>query len=85
MLLVACFIDGFLNQTHFGIGYYTQELNDLAGKNQAAADMLKTLMKSNKQSVVAGTVKDTAQGNQLALETTGGMLAGMFLPGKKTT
>ncbi|PHZ25767.1 hypothetical protein CS533_19860, partial [Yersinia bercovieri] len=52
-------------------------------KNQAAADTLKALMKSETWSAVAGQVKEAAQGNQLALEATGGMLAGMFLPGKK--
>ncbi|WP_456156792.1 RNase A-like domain-containing protein [Yersinia intermedia] len=63
--------------------YCTQALNDLAGKNQAAADTLKALMKSETWSAVAGQVKEAAQGNQLALEATGGMLAGLFLPGKK--
>ncbi|WP_257210083.1 colicin D domain-containing protein, partial [Yersinia bercovieri] len=52
-------------------------------KNQAAADTLKALMKSETWSAVAGQVKEAAQGNQLALEATGGMLAGLFLPGKK--
>ncbi|AIN17704.1 hypothetical protein CH54_1917 [Yersinia rochesterensis] len=66
-----------------GDSYCTQALNDLAGKNQAAADTLKTLMKSETWTAVAGQVKEAAQGNQLALEATGGMLAGLFLPGKK--
>jgi filamentous hemagglutinin len=74
MALTACAV---------GDGYCNQALSDLAGKNQAAADMLKALMKSETWSAVAETVKEAAQGNQLALEATGGMLAGLFLPGKK--
>ncbi|WP_323644867.1 VENN motif pre-toxin domain-containing protein, partial [Pectobacterium versatile] len=66
-----------------GDNYCTKALSDLEGKNQAAADTLKALMKSETWSAVAGTVKEAAQGNQLALEATGGMLAGLFLPGKK--
>ncbi|WP_434060402.1 hypothetical protein [Pectobacterium aroidearum] len=66
-----------------GDGYCNKALSDLEGKNQAAADTLKALMKSETWSAVAGTVKEAAQGNQLALEATGGMLSGLFLPGKK--
>lgn len=40
-------------------------------------------MKSGTWTAVAEQMKEAAQGNQLALEATGGMLAGMFLPGKK--
>ncbi|OWF69242.1 adhesin [Yersinia frederiksenii] len=72
-----------LTSCAMGDSYCTQALNDLAGKNQAAADTLKALMKSETWSAVAGQVKEAAQGNQLALEATGGMLAGLFLPGKK--
>ena len=66
-----------------GDSYCIQALSDLASKNQAAADTLKALMKSETWGAVAGQVKEAAQGNQLALEATGGMLAGLFLPGKK--
>ncbi len=72
-----------LTSCAMGDSYCTQALNDLAGKNQAAADTLKALMKSETWEAVAGQVKEAAQGNQLALEATGGMLAGLFLPGKK--
>nr|WP_261373133.1 colicin D domain-containing protein [Yersinia bercovieri] len=72
-----------LTSCAMGDSYCTQALNDLAGKNQAAADTLKALMKSETWTAVAGQVKEAAQGNQLALEATGGMLAGLFLPGKK--
>lgn len=72
-----------LTSCAMGDSYCTQALNDLAGKNQAAADTLKALMKSETWSAVAGQVKEAAQGNQLALEATGGMLAGILLPGKK--
>ena len=74
MALTACAV---------GDGYCGTALNDLSGKNQAAADSLKALMKSETWSAVAGTVKEAAQGNQAALEATGGMLAGIILPGKK--
>ncbi|BCQ36936.1 hypothetical protein ERHA54_45470 [Erwinia rhapontici] len=66
-----------------GDSYCTKAMSDLEGKNQAAADTLKALMKSETWEAVAGQVKEAAQGNQLALEATGGMLAGLFLPGKK--
>ncbi len=66
-----------------GDSYCIHALSDLASKNQAAADTLKALMKSETWGAVAGQVKEAAQGNQLALEATGGMLAGLFLPGKK--
>ncbi|BFI52241.1 hypothetical protein KD3_05090 [Yersinia pseudotuberculosis] len=72
-----------LTSCAMGDSYCTQALNDLASKNQAAADALKALMKSETWTAVAGQVKEAAQGNQLALEATGGMLAGLFLPGKK--
>ncbi|MGX9375904.1 hemagglutinin repeat-containing protein [Pantoea ananatis] len=72
-----------LTSCAMGDSYCTQALSDLAGKNQAAADTLKALMKSETWEAVAGQVKEAAQGNQLALEATGGMLAGLFLPGKK--
>uniref|UniRef100_A8GJ82 Filamentous haemagglutinin family outer membrane protein n=1 Tax=Serratia proteamaculans (strain 568) TaxID=399741 RepID=A8GJ82_SERP5 len=77
--------DGAMALTACALGdsYCDKALSDLAGKNQAAADTLKALMKSETWKAVAGQVKEAAQGNQLALEATGGMLAGMFLPGKK--
>jgi filamentous hemagglutinin len=72
-----------LTSCAMGDSYCTQALNDLAGKNQAAADMLKALIKSETWTAVAGQVKEAAQGNQLALEATGGILASIILPGKK--
>nr|CBX82638.1 hypothetical protein EAIL5_3819 [Erwinia amylovora ATCC BAA-2158] len=74
MALTACAV---------GDGYCGTALNDLSGKNQAVADSLKALMKSETWSAVAGTVKEAAQGNQAALEATGGMLASIILPGNK--
>ncbi|EPE9889463.1 hypothetical protein ACSN7A_003480, partial [Yersinia ruckeri] len=56
---------------------------DLSGKNQAVADSVTALMKSETWEAVAGQVKEAAQGNQLALEATGGILASIILPGKK--
>ncbi|XBW65158.1 VENN motif pre-toxin domain-containing protein [Pectobacterium aroidearum] len=66
-----------------GDGYCNKALSDLAGKNQAAADSVKALMKSETWSAVADTIKQASGGNQAALEATGGMLASIMLPGKK--
>ncbi len=63
--------------------YCTQALNDLAGKNQAAADTVKALIQSETWSAIAESAKKAYDGDQMALEATGGMLAGLFLPGKK--
>ncbi|MEQ9866629.1 VENN motif pre-toxin domain-containing protein, partial [Pectobacterium aroidearum] len=66
-----------------GDGYCNKALSDLAGKNQAAADSVKALMKSETWSAIADTIKQASGGNQAALEATGGILASIFLPGKK--
>ncbi|MCW2485262.1 hemagglutinin repeat-containing protein [Candidatus Symbiopectobacterium sp. NZEC127] len=66
-----------------GDSYCSQALSDLSGKNQAAADTITALMQSETWSAVADTVKKASEGNQVALEATGGMLAGIILPGKK--
>ncbi|WP_330984958.1 MULTISPECIES: hemagglutinin repeat-containing protein [Enterobacterales] len=66
-----------------GDSYCTKALSDLSEKNQAVADTVTALMKSDTWSAVADTVKQAATGNQAALEATGGMLAGIILPGKK--
>lgn len=66
-----------------GDNYCNRALSDLAGKNQAAADTVAALMKSETWSAVAETVKQAAGRNQVALEATGGMLASIMLPGKK--
>ncbi|VGP79476.1 16S rRNA endonuclease CdiA [Klebsiella variicola] len=66
-----------------GDSYCNKALSDLSGKNQAVADSVAALMKSETWSAVVGTVKQAAGGNQAALEATGGMLAGIILPGKK--
>ncbi|MBT9186606.1 hypothetical protein ILP31_21200 [Pectobacterium punjabense] len=68
-----------------GDGYCNKALSDLAGKNQAAADAVKALMKSETWSAVADTLKQASGGNQAALEATGGILASIFLPGKKVS
>lgn len=54
-----------------GDGYCNMALSDLAGKNQAAADVVKVLMKSETWSAVADTLKQASGGNQAALEATG--------------
>jgi len=66
-----------------GDSYCGTALNDLAGKNQAVADSVKALMSRDTWSAVADTIKQASEGNQVALEATGGMLAGIILPGKK--
>ncbi|TKI02189.1 VENN motif pre-toxin domain-containing protein, partial [Martelella alba] len=66
-----------------GDSYCSQALSDLSGKNQATADTVTALMQSETWSAVADTVKKASEGNQVALEATGGMLAGIILPGKK--
>ncbi|EBS4549246.1 hypothetical protein DQK32_25845 [Salmonella enterica subsp. enterica serovar Newport] len=66
-----------------GDSYCSKAMSDLAGKNQAVADTVTALMQSETWSSVADTVKQAAGGNQAALEATGGLLAGIILPGKK--
>ncbi|MGM7773679.1 VENN motif pre-toxin domain-containing protein [Yersinia enterocolitica] len=61
-----------------GDSYCTQALNDLA-----AADTVKALIQSEIWSAIAESAKKAYDGDQMALEATGGMLAGLFLPGKK--
>lgn len=66
-----------------GDSYCNKALSDLAEKNQAVANTVVALMKSETWSAIADTVKQASEGNQLALEATGGMLAGIILPSKK--
>lgn len=66
-----------------GDSYCSTALNDLSGKNQAVADSVKALMSSDTWSAVAYTIKQASEGNQAALESTGGLVAGIILPGKK--
>ncbi|HFQ9140657.1 TPA: hemagglutinin repeat-containing protein [Enterobacter cancerogenus] len=66
-----------------GDSYCSKAMSDLAGKNQAVADRVSAMMQSETWSAVADTVKEAADGNQAALEATGGLLAGIILPGKK--
>jgi len=66
-----------------GDSYCGTALNDLSGKNQAVADSVKALMSSDTWSSVKDTIVQASEGNQAALEATGGMLAGIILPGKK--
>ena len=68
-----------------GDSYCSKAMSDLAGKNQAVADTVTALMQSETWAAVADTVKEAAGGNQAALEATGGLLAGIILPGKKVT
>ncbi|MDQ1212871.1 hypothetical protein QE436_002185 [Pantoea anthophila] len=66
-----------------GDSYCSRAIGDLSGKNQAVADSVTVLMQSETWSAMADTIKQASEGNQLALEATGGMLAGIILPGKK--
>ncbi|AIR62543.1 hypothetical protein LH23_18345 [Cedecea neteri] len=63
--------------------YCDKALSDLSGKNQAVADYITALMKSETWSAVAGTVVQAWNGNQAAVEATGGVLASILVPGKK--
>lgn len=67
-----------------GDGYCNKALSDLSGKNQAVADSVTALMQSETWSAVADTLKQASEGNQVALEATGGILAGVFLPARKS-
>ncbi|ADO50554.1 VENN motif pre-toxin domain-containing protein [[Enterobacter] lignolyticus] len=66
-----------------GDSYCNKALSDLAGKNQTVADSVKALMKSDTWSSVASTLTGAWDGDQAALEATGGILASVILPGKK--
>ncbi|MGP9418052.1 hypothetical protein ACT3RT_03515 [Ewingella sp. AOP9-I1-14] len=68
-----------------GDSYCSKAMSDLSGKNQAVADSVAALMKSETWSAVKDTVVLASTGNQAALEATGGMLAGIILPGKKVS
>lgn len=63
--------------------YCDTAINDLSNKNQGVADKVKALISSSTWSAVAHNLKLASEGNQAALETTGGMLAAIMLPGKK--
>ncbi|OVZ84549.1 hypothetical protein CBW58_23405 [Yersinia frederiksenii] len=66
-----------------GDSYCSKALSDLSGKNQAVADSVTALMKSETWSAVKDTLIQASEGNQAALEATGGLVAGIILPGKK--
>lgn len=66
-----------------GDSYCSKALSDLSGKNQAVADSVTALMKSETWSAVKNTLVQASEGNQAALEATGGLVAGIILPGKK--
>lgn len=63
--------------------YCSTALNDLSGEYLAVADSVKALMQSETWPAADDTIKQASEGNQVALEATGGMLAGIILPGKK--
>ncbi|TCQ72543.1 filamentous hemagglutinin [Raoultella ornithinolytica] len=66
-----------------GDSYCNKAMSDLAGKNQAVADSVAAMMNSDTWSAMKDTVVQASEGNQAALEATGGMLAAIILPGKK--
>ncbi|HEI9902193.1 TPA: hemagglutinin repeat-containing protein [Serratia marcescens] len=66
-----------------GDSYCSKALSDLSGKNQAVADSVTVLMQSETWSAVKDTLVQASEGNQAALEATGGLIAGIILPGKK--
>ncbi|EKN4199863.1 VENN motif pre-toxin domain-containing protein [Yersinia ruckeri] len=74
MALAACAV---------GDSYCSKAMSDLSGKNQAVADSVTALMKSETWSALKDSVIQASEGDQAALEATGGMIAGILLPGKK--
>nr|CEK28849.1 Putative large exoprotein involved in heme utilization or adhesion of ShlA/HecA/FhaA family [Yersinia ruckeri] len=74
MALAACAV---------GDSYCSKAMSDLSGKNQAVADSVTALMKSETWEALKDSVIQASEGDQAALEATGGMIAGILLPGKK--
>lgn len=66
-----------------GDSYCNKALSDLSGKNQTVADSVTALMQSETWSAVKDTLVQASEGNQAALEATGGLVAGIILPGRK--
>lgn len=66
-----------------GDSYCNKALSDLSEKNQAAADTAKALMQSETWAAIAESAKKAYDGDQMALEATGGRIATIIPPGKK--
>lgn len=74
MALTACAI---------GDSYCTKALSDLSGKNQAVADSVNALMSGDTWEGIKNLAQKANDGDQLALEGMGGLMAGILIPGKK--
>ncbi|WP_413454049.1 VENN motif pre-toxin domain-containing protein [Erwinia persicina] len=74
MALTACAI---------GDSYCTKAMSDLSGKNQTVADSVSALMNGDTWEGIKTLAQKANQGDQLALEGMGGLMAGILIPGKK--
>lgn len=74
MALTACAI---------GDSYCTKAMSDLSGKNQAVADSVSALMNGDTWEGIKTLAQKANDGDQLALEGMGGLMAGILIPGKK--
>jgi len=66
-----------------GDSYCTKAMSDLAGKNQAVADSVSALMNGDTWEGIKTLAQKANEGDQLALEGMGGLMAGILVPGKK--
>lgn len=74
MALTACAI---------GDGYCTAALSDLAEKNQAIADTVNGLINGDTWEGIKALAQKANEGDQLALEGMGSLMAAVIIPGKK--
>ncbi|APC10554.1 MULTISPECIES: hypothetical protein [Providencia] len=63
--------------------YCQKALDDLAGKHQGAADVAVSLVNGDSWNAIQDLAKRAGEGDQLAAEQLGSMMAGVFIPGKK--
>uniref|UniRef100_UPI002FE18541 VENN motif pre-toxin domain-containing protein n=1 Tax=Providencia huaxiensis TaxID=2027290 RepID=UPI002FE18541 len=63
--------------------YCQKALDDLAGKHQGVADVAVSLVNGDSWNAIQDLAKRAGEGDQLAAEQLGSMMAGVFIPGKK--
>ncbi|ENN8378964.1 hemagglutinin repeat-containing protein, partial [Providencia rettgeri] len=63
--------------------YCQKALDDLAGKHRGAADVAVSLVNGDSWNAIQDLAKRAGEGDQLAAEQLGSMMAGVFIPGKK--
>lgn len=66
-----------------GSNYCDKALSDLEGKHQGVADVAVSLINGDSWSAIQDLAKRAGEGDQLAAEQLGSMMAGVFIPGKK--